>query len=130
MSTNWRDVALPWGPALNTFLEYKDDNDVLRTSIIAILMTTPGERVMLPDFGAGLLGKLFDPLDEELLGQIKAEVQEAIERWDDRIQFVDFQADPDPDNNAVRLRVLFRNAKDPVATQESVVEFSWTSEGA
>lgn len=120
----WSDVAFPWGPEVKTFIEPKDDNDVLRTSLLMIMMTNPGERVMMPEFGIGLLRRLFEPLDDILEAEIKAAVREGLQQ-DDRIELLDFQIDQDPNQNRVSLRLLVKNAKDPLADAVLIEEEFW-----
>jgi len=123
MAYTWPDIALPWGPDVATFVEPKDDDDVLKTSILMILLTNPGERVMLPEFGSGIMNLLFDPLDSETVAQIKARIAEAIAMWDDRIAFVDFQVRINESNHQLECKVVFQNAKDPMATALQEVNF-------
>ena len=42
------------------------DDDHIRDLIEQVLFTSPGERVMRPDFGAGLLALVFEPNSVEL----------------------------------------------------------------
>lgn len=56
-----------------------DDN--LRAKIVEILLTAPGERVMLPEFGCGLRDLVFDPSNEILLATTEFTVSRALTRW-------------------------------------------------
>ena len=57
----------------------------IRQSVMTILSTRVGERVMLPKFGSYLHTYLFDPIDSitELL--IKDSVRESLTTWENRI---------------------------------------------
>lgn len=46
-----------------------------------ILLTTPGERVNLPEFGCGLRRLLFAPNSEALATTARLQVREALDRW-------------------------------------------------
>jgi phage baseplate assembly protein W len=46
-----------------------------------VLLTTPGERVNLPEFGCGLRQLIFAPHSEALDATIKSIVQQALNRW-------------------------------------------------
>ncbi len=125
MSDVWKGVALPWGPGIPSFIEPKDDEAILRSSVIWILLTRRGERVMLPEFGGPISDAVFEPNDPALITQLQMEVQEAIERWDDRITFVDLEAEVDAFNpNQLNVKILWKNAKDPLADRiyTSVIE--------
>jgi len=62
---------------------YEDD---IRQSIRIILGTNPGERVMRPDFGAGLNAFLFEPISFTTMQRVKQRVQEALIDWEPRIE--------------------------------------------
>ena len=49
-----------------------------------LLLTAPGERVCLPEFGCGLRQLLFAPLSSAVAATTKLLVQDAINRWLDR----------------------------------------------
>jgi phage baseplate assembly protein W len=55
-------------------------DDHLRDLIEQVLFTTPGERVMRPDFGSGLLGLVFEPGGAELVAATQHLVQGALQR--------------------------------------------------
>jgi phage baseplate assembly protein W len=60
------------------------DEDV-RQAILIILGTDPGERVMRPDFGAGLSAFVFEPLNPATLEALRQRVLEALVDWEPRI---------------------------------------------
>ena len=61
---------------------YDDD---IKQSIRIILGTDQGERVMRPDFGAGLRSFIFGPISSTNLQRIKTRVQDALVKWEPRI---------------------------------------------
>ncbi len=66
----------------------------VREAIFIILGTDPGERVMRPDFGAGLKQFVFEPVNTTTLALIKTRVQEALIDWEPRIDVIDVQVTP------------------------------------
>ncbi|MGH3796768.1 MAG: GPW/gp25 family protein [Pseudonocardiaceae bacterium] len=46
-----------------------------------LLFTTPGERVMRPDFGCGLLDLVFEPNSPELAAALQVSAEGALQRW-------------------------------------------------
>lgn len=46
-----------------------------------LLLTSPGERVGLPEFGCGLRRLVFAPQTEALTATVRIQVQQAITRW-------------------------------------------------
>lgn len=53
----------------------------MRDLIEQLLFTSPGERVMRPDFGCGLLDLVFTPNSPELASALELSVQAALQRW-------------------------------------------------
>lgn len=65
---------------------YEED---IRQSIRIILATNPGERVMRPDFGAGLRDFVFEPADTGTIHRIQQRVQESLIDWEARIDVLE-----------------------------------------
>ena len=61
---------------------YEED---IRQAILIILRTSRRERVMRPDFGAGLEDFLFEPLNETTMQLVKTRVEESLIDWEPRI---------------------------------------------
>ena len=57
-----------------------DRDDHIRDLIEQVLFTSPGERVMRPDFGAGLLALVFEPNSSTLAAATQVLVQSALQR--------------------------------------------------
>jgi uncharacterized protein len=55
-------------------------DDHLRDLIEQVLFTSPGERVMRPDFGSGLLGLVFEPGGPELVATTQHLVQGSLQQ--------------------------------------------------
>ena len=56
-----------------------DRDDHIRDLIEEVLFTAPGERVMRPDFGAGLLALVFEPNSTTLAAATQMLVQSALQ---------------------------------------------------
>jgi hypothetical protein len=63
-------------------IAYEED---IRQAIIIILMTDRGERVMRPDFGAGLNTFVFEPISQTTMQLIRQRVEESLIDWEPRI---------------------------------------------
>lgn len=68
-----------------TLAAYEED---VRQAILIILGTAKGERVMRPDFGAGLKTLVFEPINTTTMALVKVRVQEALTEWEPRIDQV------------------------------------------
>ena len=65
---------------------YEED---VRQAIRIILGTNHGERVMRPDFGAGLRALLFEPMSVTTLSLAQHYVERALIEWEPRIDLLD-----------------------------------------
>lgn len=57
----------------------------IRESIRIILGTEPGERVMRPDFGAGLRAFVFEPVSTTTMARLEVTVRDSLIAWEARI---------------------------------------------
>lgn len=55
--------------------------DHIAQMIDQVLFTNPGERVMLPTFGTGLLQYVFAPLSPEAQQGLETQVQASLQEW-------------------------------------------------
>src|SRR5260370_27121520 len=60
--------------------------DDIRQAIRLILETDPGERVMRPDFGAGLRRMVFEPINTSTMALVQQRVEAALVAWEPRIE--------------------------------------------
>ena len=81
--------------------------DAVIASIDNILRTTPGERVYLPEFGAGLNSILFEPMDADTNNTVANLIKSSVEKWDDRVTVVNVDFEPIPDDNQLNLAITF-----------------------
>ncbi len=75
----------------------------IQEAIWIILSTAPGERLMHPDFGCGLQDYVFAPNDTRTAGLIRFNVEEALNRWEPRIQLQQVRVEADPTQTGVLL---------------------------
>ena len=76
-------------------------------------MTSPGERVMLPDFGVGLRRYLFENDASFISAEIRDRIYEQVRTYMDFIQIVEIRfatADDSPDikENEMAIKVTYR----------------------
>jgi phage baseplate assembly protein W len=75
----------------------------VREAIRILLMTRPGERLFIPDMGAGLDRSLFEPNTVATRQSIKERIVRTLQQWEPRIvvEGVDVEADPEDEQAAV-----------------------------
>ncbi|MBS3029029.1 GPW/gp25 family protein [Dolichospermum sp. ST_sed1] len=70
--------------------------DCVRQSILAILSTARGERVMRPDFGCRIHDLVFAPNNAGTVGEVISDVRSALVDWEPRIDILDIDVLPNP----------------------------------
>ena len=80
-------------------------DDDIQQSILIILSTAKGERVMRPDFGCGIHDLVFDPNDATTAASIRVEVNSALVTWEPRIEVLDVTVTTDS-NDEARLLIV------------------------
>jgi phage baseplate assembly protein W len=69
---------------------YEED---IRQSIMIVLETAPGERVMRPNFGCGIHELVFAAMDSTTLQRVRSVVEEALRRCEARIDVLAVNVD-------------------------------------
>jgi phage baseplate assembly protein W len=57
------------------------DAEHVRDELLQLLLTSPGERLFLPEFGGGVRRLVFEPASDVLRGVVKARITQALSRW-------------------------------------------------
>jgi uncharacterized protein len=105
-----RGWPFPIKPNANRQMAFLSGEEKIRQSIWLILSTAPGERQMRPEFGCGIHDLLFQPNTAVLRGVVQARVQEALTRWEPRIDLLDVRVEePTADTrNYLIIRIDYR----------------------
>ena len=69
-----------------------DGDDSVRQSVLLLLSTRPGERVMRPDYGCNLHQLIFSPNDDTTAALAIHYIRRALERWEPRIDIISIDA--------------------------------------
>ena len=81
----------------------------IRQAILIILSTGHGERVMRPDFGAGLKALVFEPLNRTTMALVKHEVEVALIDWEPRITVEEVKVSTDPvERNKLEIDITYK----------------------
>lgn len=85
---------------------YEDD---IRQAIRIIMFTNPGERLMRPDFGAGLESFVFEPVSTTTMASIGRQVEQALNLWEPRIDVLEVKTSTDAsERNKLLIDVSYR----------------------
>jgi phage baseplate assembly protein W len=80
----FRGIAFPFGRSQTAIPAPVEDEDLVKQSLIQIVTTARGERVMRPDFGSGAYAFVFENNDVILAELIRDELTAAISKFEPR----------------------------------------------
>jgi uncharacterized protein len=86
--------------------------DKVRQSVMLILETEPGERVMRPDFGCGLERYLMAPNNEVTRAQLSGSIEAALQRWEPRISVEEVDVYAGNDLAEVIVSIRYQHVRD------------------
>ncbi len=75
--------------------ESSEGEQCIRESIMLILGTARGERVMRPDFGCDINSLVFEVNNTSTATLVSFHVEEALKKWEPRIDLINVTAFPD-----------------------------------
>jgi uncharacterized protein len=118
-----RGLAFPLQIGQQGGLALARGNAEIEQSIRIILGTSPGERKMRPEFGCRIHELLFAPNNASTRRLAAHYVEEALERWEPRIQLNEVEASTDLDNHGVLQIEIKYSIKDTHDTRSIVYPF-------
>jgi phage baseplate assembly protein W len=81
----------------------------IEESILLVLSTAPGERLMLPDFGCGIHDLVFEPNNSSTVTTVVDLVRRSLTKYEPRIDVVDVTAETSTEQpNLLLIRVDYR----------------------
>ena len=118
---NRTDIAFPFRVDGRGRTADRGYDDHVRDMIEQLLFTSPGERVMRPDFGCGLLDLVFAPNSPEFASALQLSIQASLQRWLGDV--IDIESlEVVSDENALRVHLVVRRPPDRHAARRHVRE--------
>ena len=77
-------------------------------AVLIIIGTNPGERVMRPDFGAGLGALVFEPMNATTAALVQYTVQTALITWEPRIDTITVTVTTVPQQGLLQINIRYR----------------------
>jgi phage baseplate assembly protein W len=106
-------VDLPLSPdPVHGALGYRSGPEKVQQSILVILLTEPGERVMRPDFGCGLRRFLMEPNTVAVRASIQRTVAAAIDAWEPRVVLREVTVTPGDDPALAVITIRYEHRRD------------------
>jgi phage baseplate assembly protein W len=114
------------------FFPVQNGTDQIKSDLLILLLTNPGERVMLPDYGTGLREFLFEQRDSIVTEQIISRISRSIEKWEPRVAITDITASVNSSelaselsgdtSHVVLVKISFRDPNDLQSIESLVFE--------
>lgn len=108
----------------NDWFAIKTGKPLLYESMIRILMTSPGERVMRPNFGAGLRNNLFELVTPDYLQDLAISIHASILQYEPRIKVKEVITEHDESENIIRIKIISVKDEDPNDTETITLRYN------
>lgn len=89
----FRGISFPFRRGSTSFPAAATDDDLIRESLLQLVLTRRGDRVMRPDVGSNALAFVFEPNNPQLADLLRAEIQSLVARFEPRIVLEDVRVD-------------------------------------
>lgn len=117
------------------YLYSQDGIDQIKSDLLILLLTNPGERIMNPFFGTPLRQLIFDPNDITLQLKAKNMIINSISRWEPRVKIEQIEVSSRVDETSLNeyddksnlehilfIRIVFIDPENIKEVQELVLE--------
>jgi phage baseplate assembly protein W len=119
VSQGFKDISMSFqvNPLNSDLIALKNETAISR-SIRNIVFTLPGEKFFDEDFGSKITRSLFENVDEISASVIQDEIRNSITNYEPRVQLIDVQTNPDYDNGAFDVVIVYRIVGADVPAQQ------------
>ena len=80
---------------------------MVRQNLKMLILTNPGERVMEPDFGAGISRFLFSNHNSGVQSRIQRAIMDQVELYMPVVKIIGINLSQDPDNNYITVSIKY-----------------------
>lgn len=104
-----RSFAFPFRKGELAFPKAAFDTDAIRSSVIQIITTMRGERVMRPDFGCNAMSYVFESNNEEFKTNAEREIRQSLTKWETRIRVdsVDISSNDITEPGQILINIIY-----------------------
>tara|TARA_R110000823_G_scaffold191797_1_gene323404 strand:- start:2322 stop:2699 length:378 start_codon:yes stop_codon:yes gene_type:complete len=102
-------VSLPLAvtPRDGTYAVHDELKQVAQQNLKMVILTSPGERVMAPDFGVGARSFLFEQLGAGTSASLRSRTAEQVSTYLPYIKLNDLQVFDQKDENLINLKIVY-----------------------
>lgn len=103
MSLKYPGLPYPITKNPKGFFYIQDGINQIKSDMLILLLTNPGERVMLPNYGTPLRKLVFEPNDPKLILQAKNMIARSLKLWEPRVAITQIEVKNGMDNHSKNL---------------------------
>ena len=119
ISRAFKDISLSFDPhPVTGDLRVLKNEAAIRRSVRNIVQTIPTEKFFNPIFGSDVRGSLFEFVDFGTASVISDQIQISIENFEPRVDNLQVEVSPRPDQNEFEVTVVFDIIGQEFPTQE------------
>jgi phage baseplate assembly protein W len=119
ISRAFKDISLSFEPhPITNDLRVLKNEAAIRRSVRNIVQTIPTEKFFNPLFGSDVRGSLFEFVDFGTASVISDQIQISIENFEPRVDNLQVEVFPRPDQNEFEVTVIFDIIGQEFPTQE------------
>ena len=119
ISRTFKDISLSFDPhPVTKDLPVLKNEAAIRRSVRNIVQTIPTEKFFNPLFGSDVRGSLFEFIDFGTASVISDQIQTSIENFEPRVDNLQVEVFPRPDQNEFEVTVVFDIIGQEFPTQE------------
>lgn len=119
ISRSFKDISLSFDPhPITKDLPVLVNQQAIRRSIRNLVQTIPTERFFNPILGSDVRQSLFEFVDFGTASVIRDQILNTISNFEPRVNDVDVQVDPRPDENEFEITIIFNIIGQEIPTQQ------------
>lgn len=100
-------INFPFKTGSVSFPQEASDNDLIKQSLVQLILVGKGERVMRPDVGSNAYQYVFENNDDVLGELIRSEITGVIGKFEPRVALQNVEAIVDSKKNTVTIKILY-----------------------
>jgi len=102
-------ISLPFNGPAGPFNSTYSTKNQIKSNLINLLLTSPGERIMNPEFGCNLRNTIFEGINEDLTESIQNIISDSVSIFLPEVELTEVVVDISaPDSYTVSVTVRYR----------------------
>ena len=102
----YRGWNAPFTGGNQGLMSLQADERLIKNDILQLLLTAPGERLMLPDFGTPIRTAPFEQLDQTTMDELERAIRSALDVYEPRVTIEDVLLEKDEGNNLLNIKIF------------------------